>query len=274
MLNDMENHINKIKIVFAGGRQLGCRVLEWMCEQKYLDIVGVCTLSEDFDAKYYKIMSEIIKKNNLKIIDIEQIHSMRIDVGLSVNFNKIIPPDILDVPRIGFFNIHHSYNMMLRGRNITTHAILNSKKEKIYYHGTSLHKMVKELDAGPIVATAACSIDKMDTAYSLFVKVDELAYDLVREWLPRICYQTVFLYNAPLYGIHCYSNKDLPCKEIDIDKMGSEEIYDYVRAFDYPGYEPVFYVCDGKKKHLVTCEREMYTIPTVIKGKKYFSENI
>jgi methionyl-tRNA formyltransferase len=75
----------------------------------------------------------------------------------------------------GFWNIHHSYNLRLRGRNITTHAIIRSKIDNIYYHGTTIHKMVPQLDAGPIVASEAIEICTNDTAYTLFNKVNKIA---------------------------------------------------------------------------------------------------
>ena len=261
-----------VKILFGGGRGLGAEILKWLVGLEWVDIASVCPIPEELDGCYAKEIRQIIHENHLKESTIEEIAEEKFDLGLSVNYHKIIPAHILENCQKGFFNVHHSYNLRLKGRNITTHAILNSRKEEIYYHGTTLHKMVPELDAGPIVASYACSIEEDDTAFSLFQKVDRLAFEMVKEWFPRIALQKVYLYPVPEEGIHSYRERDLPPKEIPIDILSAEEIYDYVRAFDFTGKEPAYIIKDSKKKRIVLKEREGFREKTEIKGRCYYSD--
>lgn len=195
-----------------------------------------------------------------------------IDIGLSVNYHKIIREEVLCHCRKGFYNVHHSYNMRLRGRNITTHVLLNSLKENIYYHGTSLHRMVPKLDAGPIVASSSIEIEDTDTAYTLFKRTDDLAFELLKEWMPRIATQNVFPYYPSDECVHDYKNADLPDKRIDIESMTPDEIDIYVRAFDFPGKEPAFTVQNGDRKHMVLYPRDEYQTPVTIGGRIYYTE--
>lgn len=210
-------------------------------------------------------MKKVASENHLRICNMSEVSNEIFDIGLSVNYNQIIPESILQHCKKGFYNIHHSYNMRLRGRNITTHAILNASKDKMFYHVTTLHKMVAKLDAGPIVASRSCTIESSDTAFSLFCKVDGLAYEMIKEWIPRIALQHVELYDAPERGVRYFSNKDLPSREIDID-MSGEDIYDLVRAFDFPGYAPAYMILNDRKVDLVVDKREKYNKKIYLKG--------
>lgn len=261
----------KVKIVFAGGRRLGVEVLKWLCTLEWVEIVAVCPIPAELDCEVAGEMRQIIRDNKLLECKINELRGAKCDIGLSVNCHRIIPADILDICTNGFYNIHHSYNLRLRGRNITTHAILNRLKEGINYHGTTLHKMVPELDAGPIVASVACDISFDDTAYTLFKKADSLALQLIMEWLPRIAFQRVYMYAPPKSGVHNYRNADLPPKEIPADILSPEEIYDYVRAFDFPGNEPAYILKGGKKYGLTINIRNEYCHAIRIKTFTYYT---
>ena len=260
------------KIIFFGGRDLGVHVLDWLCQCNWAEIVGVYPLPYDFDPNYAPKMEEIIKKNNLAIVALEDLKNIDFDIGLSVNFHKILKKDVLNLAKDGFYNVHHSYNLRLRGRNITTQAILNIKKTGFNYHGTTLHKIVPALDCGPIVASYACDISKDDTAYTLFKKVDSLAFDMIKTWLPRVARKSVILYETPSEGYFNFKNKDLPSKCIDIDNLQDDEIYDNVRAFDFPGYDPAYIERKGVIIPLVIKERDNYIHPIEIGSNVFYTK--
>jgi len=54
------------------------------------------------------------------------------DLGISVNYWKIIREPLLSCPVLGFVNVHHSYNLRFRGRNCTTHAIIRARKDNVF----------------------------------------------------------------------------------------------------------------------------------------------
>lgn len=267
----MANMNNKCKIIFLGGRELGVNTLEWLCGCEWAEIVGVCPLPQDFDPNYYEAMSAIIDKYNLRVYDIENIKHETFDIGLSVNYHKLIKEDVLSVPSNGFYNVHHSYNLRLRGRNITTQAILKARPTGFNYHGTTLHKIVPALDCGPIVASYSCEIEPNDTAYTLFKKVDTLAFDMIKTWMPRVASNSVVLYETPSEGYFTFRNKDLPSKQIVLDSMTEEDVYDYVRAFDFPGYDPAYVQVGAEVKPLVISKRDSYSNKIKIMNREYYT---
>ena len=267
-IQDEKSPIGKVRVIFLGGRELGCRILEWMIIDPRFKVVGVVASP----CSELTILKGLIKKYSLQeVYELEDLKNIEFDIGISINYHKILCKTILQLAPLGFWNIHHSYNMRLRGRNITTHAILLSKANKLYYHGTSLHKMIEDLDAGPIVASYSTPILPEDTAYSLFSRVNDLAFDLFTDWIPRIAYEKIYPYESPVEGIMMFKNKDLPSKEIST-MSSNDEIFDKIRAFDFPGQDPAFVWCNGKKINLVVNKRDEFIFPVNIFGKVVFSD--
>lgn len=262
----------RVKIAYGCGRALGVKTLQWLCEQKDFEIVAVCPIPKKLDEDFNPLIMEIAHNNNLNVCDISELLNLNIDIGLSINYYKIIDRNVLQHCKKGFYNVHHSYNLRLRGRNITTYAIINTLNENIFYHGTTLHKMAPELDAGAIVASQSVEIENWDTAYSLFQKVDEAALILIKEWLPRIAFQKIFLYEPPKDSVHCYRNIDLPLRALTQENMSNIEIDTYIRAFDFPGYEPAFIEQGEKKIHLVYEPRDEFIFEYKIGDYTYYSD--
>lgn len=258
----------------GGGRALGVKTLKWLSEQEDFQVVAVCPIPYELDKEYHNELVKIACEKSLNICDISQLKELEVDIGLSVNYYRIIREEILNHCKRGFYNIHHSYNLRLRGRNITTHVILNTLKENVFYHGTTLHRMIPELDAGPIVASYCIEIKSSDTAFSLFQKADEEALCMIKEWMPRIAFQEVFPYEPPQDSIHYYKNNDLPKRTLNLDIMTQKEIDVYIRAFDYPGKEPAYFEVNGRKFHLVFQPRDQYLYKHSINGCTYYGDII
>ncbi len=262
---------DKSKIVFLGCRDLGYRALEWILESGSYEVIGACLYPLDGHRYWSRDPRDLCEKYNIPEFSVSDLLVKTFDLGISVNYHELVPKAVLNIPQKGFWNIHHAYNLRLKGRNTITHAILNSKVDRIHYHGTTIHKMVEKLDVGPIAASRAVPIEENDTAYSLFNKLDNLALDLITEWLPRIAYEQVFTYEPPTEGIRMFKNSDLPEKKIDLN-WNINYIHDFVRAFDFPGFEPAFYLEDEKKIHVVLSSREGYMKPLNVQGKIFYTQ--
>lgn len=262
--------MEKSRIVFLGSRDLGYRALKWLLEDGRFIVLGVSFALDLSDRFSEKRLLSLVEEYQLNVISQGEIKDIEFDIGISVNHHKVLGKSILELAPRGFWNIHHSYNLRLKGRNITTHAILNAKAEHIQYHGTSLHLMVPELDSGGIAASSSVKIEEEDTAYSLFMKVDDAAFELFKEWIPRIAFEKVYPYEPPNEGIMIFKDKDLPSKEVPNNLLDNDK-YDYVRAFDFPKYEPAYIIENGKKIELVVKERENYRKKIIFANRGMFT---
>jgi methionyl-tRNA formyltransferase len=92
---------------------------------------------------------------------------MRPDLILSVYYRSMISTKILGLARLGAFNMHGSLLPRYRGRAPINWAVLNGEPRI----GMTLHRMVREPDAGAIVDQEGVDIGPRDTAEQALRKV-------------------------------------------------------------------------------------------------------
>lgn len=102
---------------------------------------------------------------------IARVSDMKPDLIFSFYYRDIIPREILDVPRLGAFNMHGSLLPRYRGRAPVNWAILNGEMET----GATLHHMIARPDAGDIVDQEPVPIGPDETARDVFEKVTRAA---------------------------------------------------------------------------------------------------
>jgi methionyl-tRNA formyltransferase len=93
----------------------------------------------------------------------DHIESLKPDFQVVIAYGKIIPENVLALPRIGTINIHASLLPKLRGAAPIQWAIINGEKET----GVCSMLMEKGLDTGDVLLTARETIRPDDTAGSL-----------------------------------------------------------------------------------------------------------
>jgi len=98
---------------------------------------------------------------------LERIAQMRPDLILSVYYRNMISTKVLALAHLGAFNMHGSLLPRYRGRAPVNWAVLNGEPRI----GMTLHRMVKEPDAGNIVDQEGVDIGPRDTAEQAFRKV-------------------------------------------------------------------------------------------------------
>jgi methionyl-tRNA formyltransferase len=98
---------------------------------------------------------------------IARIRELAPDIIFSFYYRNMICQEILDIPRLGAFNMHGSLLPKYRGRVPINWAVLHGETET----GATLHWMVKRPDAGDIVSQEAVPIGPRDTAQEVFIKV-------------------------------------------------------------------------------------------------------
>jgi methionyl-tRNA formyltransferase len=79
------------------------------------------------------------------------------DVAVVVDYGKILPKRLLDIPAKGFVNVHPSLLPRLRGPSPIRTAILQGE-EKV---GVSIMLVDEEMDHGPIIAQKAVAVPDM-----------------------------------------------------------------------------------------------------------------
>ena len=98
-----------------------------------------------------------------------------------VNF-KIIPPEVLALPRRGAINFHDAPLPRYAGMNAVSWALMNAERT----HAVSWHMISEEIDAGAILNQREIEISDRDTALLLNVKCYEAGLASFAELIPAL----------------------------------------------------------------------------------------
>ena len=118
-----------------------------------------------------------------------ELASLEPDLFVVVAYGRILPPDLLAVPRLGPWNVHASILPKFRGAAPIQWAVIRGEAET----GVAVMRMEEGLDTGPVAALSREPIFADDTAGSLASRLAPLGARLLDETLPRIADGTVAL---------------------------------------------------------------------------------
>ncbi len=106
-------------------------------------------------------------RNNIAFL--EEVRSLKPDIGIVVAYGKILPQELLDIPPMGFFNVHTSLLPKYRGAAPIQHALLNGEK----ITGLTVQKMALGMDEGDILVQESWEVSEDDTTGTLFEKTGQ-----------------------------------------------------------------------------------------------------
>ena len=121
----------------------------------------VCLKSRELNLKL------LFPDNINKDIEINKLEQMKPDIAVVSAYGQILSSKLLRVPKFGFVNIHPSLLPRWRGAAPIERALMAGDKET----GVCTIKMIKELDAGPILAKERFLINLDETNSSLSQKL-------------------------------------------------------------------------------------------------------
>ncbi len=116
-------------------------------------------------------------RGNAEIL--EAVRASGADVGVVVAYGMILPGALLDLPRLGFVNVHASRLPRHRGASPIQAALLAGDRET----GVATMRVVAELDAGPIYLSRRAAIEPREDAGSLSARLADLGAGLLVETL-------------------------------------------------------------------------------------------
>lgn len=121
----------------------------------------VCLKSRELNLKL------LFPDNINKDIEINKLEQMKPDIAVVSAYGQILSSKLLRVPKFGFVNLHPSLLPRWRGAAPIERALMAGDKET----GVCTIKMIKELDAGPILAKERFLINLNETNSSLSQKL-------------------------------------------------------------------------------------------------------
>ncbi len=136
--------------------------------------------SSDFEKLAKKLKLPFISSARI-INNMEFIKSLpEIHIGVSMNYNSIIPEEIINLFTLGILNAHAGDLPRYRGNACQAWAIINGEK----YIGLCIHKMIGgELDSGDIISRDFYPIN-------LSTKITEV-WDWISITVPKLFYEAL-----------------------------------------------------------------------------------
>jgi methionyl-tRNA formyltransferase len=113
---------------------------------------------------------------------IRELNPVEADIGIVVAYGKILPAELLRMPRRGFLNVHASILPKYRGAAPIQRAIEHGETET----GVAIMRVDEELDHGPILSIARVSIAPDELASELSRRLSRIGAEEMVSTLKRL----------------------------------------------------------------------------------------
>ncbi|MBM3334080.1 methionyl-tRNA formyltransferase [Candidatus Sumerlaeota bacterium] len=183
-----------MKIVFMGTPDFAVPTLERLCDSPH-EVVCVVTQPDQPSGRGHHVHPSPVKqaalRRGLPVLQPEKLRGTDFhktlaayspDLIVVAAYGKILPPEILQAPRLGCLNVHASLLPKYRGAAPVARAIINGERET----GVTIMHMDEGLDTGGIVAQRSVEILDDDDGISLSNILSAMGADLLIEALQQV----------------------------------------------------------------------------------------
>jgi methionyl-tRNA formyltransferase len=160
-----------LRVAFFGTPGFAVPTLEHLANSRHR-VVGVITQPDKPRGRGQKITEGPVKSlaTSLRVPVLQpakltrdqfesQFASLNADIGVVAAYGKILPDWLLAAPTFGLINVHASLLPRYRGASPVHRAVINGDSDT----GVTIMRVVKALDAGPMLAAAIVPIGSDDT---------------------------------------------------------------------------------------------------------------
>ena len=177
-------------------------------------------------------------KNNTEFI--ETIKKLNPDVICVVAYGKILPKEILEIPKFGCINVHASLLPKYRGAAPIQWAVINGEKTT----GVTTMYMDETMDTGDMILKKEIEIGEEETTGELWNRLSKIGGKLLVETLEKIENDTApRIKQEGEFSMAPMLNKKMG--KIDWDEMTANQIKNLARGLDPIMGAYTFY--EGKK---------------------------
>lgn len=180
-----------LKVVFMGSPLFSVSVLEEL--NKNVNVVGVVTAPDAYVGRKKVLAMCPVKEKavglGLKVYspiklrsDFEFIKELNPDMIITCAYGQILSEEILNIPKLGCFNLHGSLLPKYRGGAPIHYALLNGDEKT----GITLMYMDKGMDSGDMIAKEEIIIEDNDNIESLTNKLSIIASKMIIKYLPSL----------------------------------------------------------------------------------------
>lgn len=235
-----------MKIAFFGTPQFAAEILTGILEYDDVLVDLVVSQADKPVGRKKELLPTAVKKvaldNNIEVLQpikiknndkfIENLKERDLDFIVVVAYGKIIPTNILDIPKHGCINIHGSILPEYRGASPVQAAVKDGKTET----WLTIMYMSEGMDEWDMLRHGKIKVDNVDTSINVFEKFVEIGPDLLIKTLKWVLSGEVSAKpQNEDEATYCgkISRED---GQVSFTKQTGKEIYDTYRAYTpWPG---------------------------------------
>lgn len=229
-----------MKVIFMGTPDFAKESLEAIYNAGY-EIIGVVTNPDKPQGRGMKIRQSPVKEfaleKNLKIYQptkirnniefIQEIKDLNPDVICVVAYGKILPKELLEIPKKGCINVHGSLLPQYRGAAPIQWAVLNGDKKT----GITTMYMDEGMDTGDMIYKKEIEIGEDETTGELWERLEKLGGELLVKTLDDI-EKGVAPREKQIGEFSMAPMLDKKMAKIDWEEQTAEEIKNLVRGLN------------------------------------------
>ena len=183
-----------MRIVFMGTPDFAAASLQKLINERY-ELVGVFTQPDKPKNRGMQLafspVKELAIENDIPVYQptklrdgtaFEIIKKLNPDILVVVAYGRIIPDDILGIPKYGAINVHGSLLPKYRGSAPIQWAVLNGDKVT----GVTTMYLASEMDTGDVIYTSETEIGEFETSGELFDRLMVMGAELLDKTLQDI----------------------------------------------------------------------------------------
>lgn len=246
----------KLIVGVAGARWLGVNCLSFLKEIDDIKITRVCFPSKSEPVWWKDVIDEEeTNKMGFTITPWNMWRNLEFDLVFSILHGGIFKKVHLDNSRFGVINLHPAPLPEYRGCNSYAHAIMNGDKK----YRVTMHYVDEGIDDGPIIGQNTIEIQTNDTGFSLYQKSQKSALALFKRYAPKIIEAARKGNRFPARiqdenKANYYKRDSLNNKEANLN-WSQSKLYNFIRALDFPPFEPAHIRLNDKKTYLTINQR-------------------
>ena len=190
----MVSDASSLRIVYFGTPQFAVPTLEALLASRHA-VVGVITQPDRPKGRGQRLQPTPVKATALAqdvpVFQPERLRAPEVratleawapDLGVVAAYGKLIPEDLLALPRLGMINVHASLLPKYRGAAPIQRAVIDGETET----GVTIMRVIKALDAGDMLDKVRCPIGPDETSDVLERRLSELGASLLMDVVERL----------------------------------------------------------------------------------------
>lgn len=235
-----------LKIAFFGTPEFAGKIFSWVLEYSEIDCKLVVSQPDKPVWRKKELIptpvKEVALEHNIEVMQPEKIRknedffkilrNLDLDFIVVVAYGKIIPKEILDIPKYWCVNIHGSILPKYRGASPVQAAIKSGEKETWL---TTMY-MSEGMDEWDILQIGKIKVDIVDTSEDIFQKFIEIGPKLLIDTLKKVKnWEIQWIPQNDLEASYC-SKILREDGEVFFQKQTAQEIFNTYRAYTpWPG---------------------------------------